>query len=452
MTTLNRTSTAMCKHTDGTRLDTLLGVIQADIAAAEADIAALETSISATGLGVINVMSAAYGAAGNGTADDTAEIQAAIDAAEAAGGGVVWFPPGKTFKITSPLTIQGSDVHVSGYGATVRASYGDNNVFLIAGASGADADHVRRISICGLNIQVSTSTTAGAAIRAVSCKDILIRDVHVGHGGMAGTHKFVSLGDDTYADNVKNATIDRCYVEHNSADSAIELISGAICVVSNSFFNGPSPPPSGSQASIIAQASTTRNWDGLVVHGNTGETWPRGLLQAIATKGISNVRITNNIVEPGVTLSQITCFPAPGGGDPGECKNWLIANNNFNNADEAGGGGTSMGIRFSQASGGTVQNIVISNNVFRGAGAEGIRIDGGTAVAVTGNVLWKCGTSGTPGVTIGAVNAPLVHGNIIDGMSAGMTYALRWDSTGSDRTAANNIYRGFATANVDGTP
>ena len=41
-----------------------------------------------------NVKDAAYGALGNGSANDTAAIQAAIDAASAAGGGIVWFPAG----------------------------------------------------------------------------------------------------------------------------------------------------------------------------------------------------------------------------------------------------------------------------------------------------------------------------------------------------------------------
>lgn len=47
-----------------------------------------------------------YGAVGDGTNDDAAAIQAAIDAAIAAGGGVVWMGPG-TYRITSTLDLSG---------------------------------------------------------------------------------------------------------------------------------------------------------------------------------------------------------------------------------------------------------------------------------------------------------------------------------------------------------
>src|SRR6058998_3286708 len=46
----------------------------------------------------------AYGARGDGSADDTAPIRAAIAAADTAGGGVVWFPRG-TYRVTSTLEV-----------------------------------------------------------------------------------------------------------------------------------------------------------------------------------------------------------------------------------------------------------------------------------------------------------------------------------------------------------
>lgn len=54
---------------------------------------------------VINVYD--FGAAGNGTADDTSAIQTAINLVQSNGGGIVFIPAG-TFKITGTLTITGA--------------------------------------------------------------------------------------------------------------------------------------------------------------------------------------------------------------------------------------------------------------------------------------------------------------------------------------------------------
>ena len=54
----------------------------------------------------------AYGASGNGVTDDTAFIQAAINAAEAMGG-TVYFPPGK-YRYTSTLTINSNGITLMG--------------------------------------------------------------------------------------------------------------------------------------------------------------------------------------------------------------------------------------------------------------------------------------------------------------------------------------------------
>ena len=55
-----------------------------------------------------------YGALGDGIADDTAAIQATIDAVEAMGEGVVFIPAG-TYLISSPLTF-GSNIRIQGIG------------------------------------------------------------------------------------------------------------------------------------------------------------------------------------------------------------------------------------------------------------------------------------------------------------------------------------------------
>jgi hypothetical protein len=65
------------------------------------------TRVDLTGGPWINVRSSAYGAVGDGSADDTVAIQAALNLVASAGAGTVFFPVG-VFKITSTLTYVGT--------------------------------------------------------------------------------------------------------------------------------------------------------------------------------------------------------------------------------------------------------------------------------------------------------------------------------------------------------
>lgn len=56
-----------------------------------------------------------YGAIGDDVADDTLQIQAAYDAAIAAGGGVVFYPPG-TYRVTDTISISGAPIKALGSG------------------------------------------------------------------------------------------------------------------------------------------------------------------------------------------------------------------------------------------------------------------------------------------------------------------------------------------------
>ncbi len=83
-------------------------------------------------VGVINVTDAPYNATGDGVTDDTAAIQAAIDAAEAAGGGIVYLPPGNYYisaalEMSSSVTLRGT-----GAGATTILHGNDNGIELPA--------------------------------------------------------------------------------------------------------------------------------------------------------------------------------------------------------------------------------------------------------------------------------------------------------------------------------
>jgi hypothetical protein len=64
----------------------------------------LQTALASIGTLFFSVKDPQYGAVGDGSTDDTAAIQEALDAAELANGGTVFFPAGR-YKVTSALTV-----------------------------------------------------------------------------------------------------------------------------------------------------------------------------------------------------------------------------------------------------------------------------------------------------------------------------------------------------------
>lgn len=84
--------------------------------------------------GVYNVLN--YGAKGDGSTDDTAAVQKAVDTCAASGGGQVLLPGGKTF-LTGAITLgNGVDFHLSG-GAVLKGSphwrdYGEAGALIFA--------------------------------------------------------------------------------------------------------------------------------------------------------------------------------------------------------------------------------------------------------------------------------------------------------------------------------
>jgi hypothetical protein len=120
-----------------------------------------------------------FGAAGDGVADDTAEIQAAVDAANAAGGGVVYLPEG-IYLVSGANGIQIKKQVVmlgEGAGTIIRQNTADGH-----GISSAGATH-HRWAILNLQLQAGASRSdtspAGAAIYVAQSKRALIDSIWV---------------------------------------------------------------------------------------------------------------------------------------------------------------------------------------------------------------------------------------------------------------------------------
>lgn len=133
------------------------------------DVLATPTTWNLKSLGVTvgtafaNVKDPVYGAKGDGVTNDTAAIQAAIDAVELAGGGVVLIPYG-TYLVNAALTIDnpgGNGVVILGVGApNIQTTVSNANVFTITGATNCQIKDVL--------IDVATSVGANSTGYAIS--------------------------------------------------------------------------------------------------------------------------------------------------------------------------------------------------------------------------------------------------------------------------------------------
>ena len=114
-----------------------------------------------------------FGAIGDGSADDTAAIQAAIDFVEAIGRGRVFLPAG-TYKTTSGLTVTNSNIVIEGEGQGVTFIYpaqssGDCLHFYNSGAT-LQRVGMHKLSMYGL----ATDASSGALVRMTNCNTLAV--------------------------------------------------------------------------------------------------------------------------------------------------------------------------------------------------------------------------------------------------------------------------------------
>ena len=124
-----------------------------------------------------------FGAVGDGAADDTTAIQAAINAAEAAGRGTIRFPAG-LYRVTATLTVDSNNVYICGAGMwntiiTRSTNYGDTLVF-----TGNSATGVRCLN-CGvtdIGFDNSGLITSGAHLRMTGVSNFEVNSVYAANG------------------------------------------------------------------------------------------------------------------------------------------------------------------------------------------------------------------------------------------------------------------------------
>ncbi len=253
-----------------------------------------------------------YGAVGDGAVDDTASIPAALDAAAAAGGGVVYLPRG-VYRITDTLLV-GSNVTVrgDGPGATIlRGKVGNyagktsGGTTIAATLAAVGANHV---SVQGLTVDHQTNLTTANGIaflpasvvaqdyQGTPCTDVAVHGVEV-FGNAPAQYLIWSFRSQRI--KVTHCTLDGYWTNGASTQEGIEIAGGYDVLVSKNQVKRI-----GNHAINVSPIATYDNMelDGLVVSDNVVQSSPIGIFLATyyeATDGaqnLSNVVVAGNVV------------------------------------------------------------------------------------------------------------------------------------------------------------
>lgn len=164
----------------------------------------------------------AYGAVGDGTANDLSAIQSAVDAANTAGGGIVFFPRG-TYLMSASL-VPKSNVTLMGVGTSsvLKVSASTN---IIASNASALSD----FSMYSLKLLGSVNSTPSVPTRART---------NSGAGATRGVQLLGSLHTGTSQPVITNFIMEGCTVQNcTGLPILIDGVGGVVRVARNDFTN-----------------------------------------------------------------------------------------------------------------------------------------------------------------------------------------------------------------------
>lgn len=323
-----------------------------------------------------------YGAVGDGLTNDTAAIQAAINAAAASGGDVV-FPPG-SYKTASALVVK-SGVSLRGFG----------NVSKIVGSADHDiindsATPATDLTISDLYLEVAGSSTAGSGIELTACQRVTIRNVEV-------YNAWDSIDVLTGSSDV---VVTSCYV-HGARQQGIQVVDSTRVKVQGNIVDGVGSSNL-HHCVYIASGCTDLDASGNTLRGAYGF----GVHCYASTGTPQRIVVANNTIT-GCGKGSGTTGGIYAGGSV-QCSDYTITGNTINDA------GNGAGIDSAN-----VSRLVITGNVVRTCGTHGIALASASGLTcgftVTGNDIsdWN-----HAGVGASAVRVP-ISGSLAGGVVVG---------------------------------
>lgn len=370
---------------------------------------------------------AAYGALGDATADDTAAVQAALDAA--VGDGLpVYVPPG-TY-LVDPLTLPGGiDVFGAGPRSELRRR-GPGSAPLL----GVDAPHVS------------------------------VRDLTIG-GGRSGTNQGgpgISIGPAASHVQILDCLVRLCAGWAISSDAAWTMLAGITVEGSDAGVR-----LAGARGSVTDCVVSPAAGAGIFLTGATSTALtgnriiPTAGGSGIVVSGGANLTLTGNLVDaqaagaPGITLTDQTERVA------------LHANHV---SDVAGTGILASSARSCTLTANVLERcgtdgmratapsvaLVIDGNVATGCGGTGIAVDGVPDVVLTANTCRGNGRTGgasAAGITLANLRSSVVaHNRCSDGGAAVQQYGIAVTGPLERVTLEQNLLSGNVAAGLHHDP
>lgn len=358
------------------------------------------TVVTNTEIGITSVTDSAYGATGNGTSDDSAAIQAAIDAANTAGGGIVYFPPG-TYRVGTRIELK-SGVSLVGAGRQYTKLRGMSGLAtsVIVGLSGTAASD---LEIRGLTIDADYS---GAAlningIQVTNGNRILIDDCTVTN--VAKTGIVFTTSTDC---RVINSRINGTGLAQASVGFGVLLSGGTGSKVHDNYFTACNGMNIGGNTNALNASAVNNVCDHsatprTTVSGGGQQPATSGTLTVVSTAGfpangtLTIAGIVGAITYTGLTATTFTgCAGASGTATDGGvarngyesigitdgCESWLIKGNR---SIDSGDNGISV----------SANKSVVEGNIIDSPQFHGIALAGGNSSIVIGNWIRNPGSS-----------------------------------------------------------
>ncbi len=342
------------------------------------------------GAQVLNVMNPAFagGARGDGLTDDTAALQAALDAAAkaevgpATTGGVVYLPPQSTYKVVGPLRLpSNATLQGAGRSSVIKMAAG-TNTRLLKNANASDTNiRIRDLTLDGNRANV-TPDQAGAGTSTIwmeSVTGLWIEDCWLLDSALVGIQ----------TNNCSDVFLLRNWIDHpikfgifvgtdSGTSTNVQLVGNTVkrsgrhgIVVDGGY---------GSQGSVshvlvadnyIETSSASPDWETL--SGVTG-----GGIGIDVEEGVEAVRILGNTCTDNANW-QISVIAGQ--------HDWPVLYATV--ADNTVSGGTLEGFRIDQA-----RSLTLGGNTSNGNGREGYYLSSCSGVTMRGNVAAFNGLSG----------------------------------------------------------